>query len=86
MTIKHLQQTIDHWQKISLISKTAVPDTFIFDKEQQLDIVAKANSLSKTGHSLEAYGFKYKDDVKVIDEKIFSSVVFVVKKKQSLSG
>ena len=73
--------TIDHWQKVLIITTAAVPDTFTFDKEQQLDIVAKAGSLAGKDYSLHAYGFKYKDDDKIIDEKTFSSVASVAKEE-----
>jgi len=73
--------TIDDWEKISIITKTEKPDTFTFDKNQQLDIIAKSKALSKTTYSLHAYGFNYKDEDSKIDEKIFPAVVSVAKEK-----
>ena len=72
---------IDNWQKISLVTKTENPDTFSFDKDRQLDIIAKAKSLAKTGYSLYAYGFKYKDEQKINEERIFPTVVSVAKEE-----
>ena len=72
---------IDHWQKISLVTKTAKPDTFSYDKDRQLDIIEKAKSLAKTGYSLYAYGFNYKGDEKVTEEKIFPTVISVAKEE-----
>jgi len=71
--------TIDDWEKVFLITKTEKPDTFTFDKNQQLDIIAKSKVLSKIKYSLHAYGFNFKDEDKEIDEKVFPAVVSVAK-------
>lgn len=72
---------IDNWDKVLLITQSAKPDTFSFDKNQQLDIIAKSKSLSKTKYALYAYGFNYKNDQTKIEEKAFTSVISIAKEK-----
>lgn len=73
--------TIDDWKSVSLITQTEKPDTFTFGGNQQLDIIAKSKSFTKTKYSLHARGFNYKGEEGKIEVKIFPAVLSIQKEK-----
>lgn len=73
--------TVDDWEKISLITYSPKPDTFTFDKNQQLDIIAKSKSLAKSNYSIVARDFSFKGSEEKVEVKEFKEVFSVAKEK-----
>ena len=73
--------TIDNWQKILLVTNTDTPEKFTYDSMQQLDIISKAKSLSKTKFSLQDIRTSQQDGKVLVAKNVYNNVISVVKEK-----